>query len=256
MIRLGICTDEHHAAALKEMGYDYFELSMNRMAAFTEAEFDALRADCAQTGLVCEVMNCMLPSSLAVTGEHVDEAALRAYLDHAFGRASLLGVQVVVFGSGASRRVPDGFPFDEAWRQIAAFLRLADAYAEKYGLTIAIEPLNTVECNILNYVSEATALCALLETAHVRALGDYYHMAAGKESVAALTHAGQSLAHVHIACPGARTYPLPGDGADYASLFDALRRAGYEGRVSIEGAAKDFAADAKAAFALLDALRR
>jgi sugar phosphate isomerase/epimerase len=50
-----------------------------------------------------------------------------------------------------------------------------------------------------------------------------------------MRQAGGALLHCHIASPGARRYPLPGDGADYSAFFGALRSIGYAGRVSVEG---------------------
>ena len=55
---------------------------------------------------------------------------------------------------------------------------------------------------------------------------------------------------------GGRDYPYEGDGYDYVALFEALKAAGYEGRVSIEAGCKDFAVDSKKAFAVLDAARK
>ena len=94
------------------------------------------------------------------------------YLERALSRAHALGIELAVFGSGGARGVPEGFSYAEAWRQIASFLRRAADYGRKYGIAIAIEPLRREECNILNYVSEAVLLSALLDLPEIGALGD------------------------------------------------------------------------------------
>ena len=54
-----------------------------------------------------------------------------------------------------------------------------------------------------------------------------------------------------------RAYPRKGDGSEpeYEAFFRALHAGGYAGRVSIEGNCGDFAADARAAYALLNTYR-
>ena len=169
-------------------------------------------------------------------------------------------MKVVVFGSGAARGVPEGWPQDEAWRQIARYLTIAEEYCAKYDVTIAIEPLRRAECNIMNLVTEGTLMSALLNLPHIGTLGDTHHMLCGHEPFSALTQAGRLLKHVHISHSmgdeGGRDYPAPNDDNDYDVIFEALKAGGYEGRVSIEAGCKDMTVDGAKAFEVLDALRK
>ncbi|MCR4578339.1 MAG: sugar phosphate isomerase/epimerase, partial [Clostridiales bacterium] len=177
------------------------------------------------------------------------------YLDTAFERAERLGVKTVVFGSGRSRMVPEGFDTAQAWRQIDNFLRACEKHAAQHDITVVIEPLRSVECNIMNYVSEATLMAALINLPHIAGLGDTYHMEMGGESFNSLRMAGSLLKHVHVANAIGRKFPRPGDGEKYADLFEALKDIGYEGRVSVEGGCDDFDADVGPAFEALNAVR-
>ena len=124
-----------------------------------------------------------------------------------------------------------------------------------FGTTAGISAVSTGS-NIINLVSEAVALSAILQLPNVKALGDTYHMAMCSEPLGALTMAGPLLAHVHTANALGRVLPKAGDGEDYPAIFRALKAAGYEGRVSCEASFQDFEADALAAFQVLDACRR
>ncbi len=254
-MKLGVCTSLDNAGVLARLGYDYIETGLSAVAAMPEEEFCHAAESLTGSGLRCEAMNGMLPGDLSVVGGAADLARAESYLSTAFARAEQLGAQVIVFGSGGSRRVPKGFSWARAWRQLRDYLTLADRLAGEHGLRIAIEPLRREECNILNRVGEAVELAALLDLPHVGVLGDTYHMHCEGEPLTALADAGDLLWHVHIACPEGRTYPKHGDPADrrgeYAEMFAVLKTAGYQGRVSIEAGCEHFEEDAKAGFALL-----
>ena len=251
MIRLGVCTAAGNAPTLARLGFDYIELGLSAVAALEESQFAEMAEWMDSSPIRAEAFNGMLPASLRVTGPDVNASAQHEYLEKAFSRARRLGGRVVVFGSSAARSVPQGFPIDTAWRQVANFLRLVERHAGNYDLTVAIEPLRRAESNILNYVSEAVLLASLYQLPHIRALGDTFHMAMGSEPLGALTMAGPMLAHVHVANAIGRKYPAPGDGEDYEALFRALIAGGYVGRVSVEGACADFETDAEAAYRAL-----
>lgn len=258
MIRLGICTDLKNAGILAGAGFDYIETAMNAVAAMSAGEFAHARDELSRAGIPCEAMNCMLPGSIRLTGPKADIAGIEAYLSAAFSRAGELGVKVAVFGSGESRRVPEGFSPAEAQSQLRDFLILADRLAGENGLNIAIEPLRHAESNVLNRVSEAKELAAKLNLPHVGVLGDTYHMDSEGEPLEALARAGGLLWHIHMARPQSRLYPLPGDGAEgeYHRLFQLLKKMNYSGRVSIEGRTASLSEDARRSFALLDGLRQ
>lgn len=256
-MKLGICTGLENAGLLAELGYDYMETGLAAVAAMSREEFGRARAALAGSGLSCEAMNGMLPGEVPVVGEQADPQRVEAYLTAAFARAGELGARVIVFGSGGSRRVPEGFPPAGAWRQIRDYLRLADGLAGAHGLQIAIEPLRREECNILNRVSEAVELAAVLDLPHVGVLGDTYHMWSEGEPLSVLKDAGELLRHVHIACPEGRRFPRENDPADargeYAALFRTLEEAGYEGRISIEAGTRALSEDGAASLGLLRA---
>jgi len=256
-MKLGVCTKFENVPAAAIAGFDYIECNLSKLASLTDGEFAELLESSKSFEIPVLRSNGFIPSSIPVTGPLADRKAICGYLDKAMSRASKLGIEVAVFGSGAARSVPEGWPFAKAWQQIEEFLSDAVVYCEKYGVTLAIEPLRREECNIINYVSEATILASLAYSPYITVLGDSFHMLSGREPYSALTNAGDILGHVHISHPlpglSKRDFPSTGDGndEDYKAFFDALKAAGYDGCVSIEAGSKDFEKEAPDAVSCL-----
>lgn len=255
MIRLGVCTDVKNINEAAEIGFDYLEFSLAKLASLTEEEYREVCDIVDNAPIKVEACNGMLPGDIKVVGEQVNAQIIHDYLDKAFARARRLGAKVVVFGSGASRRVPDGFDTSVAWRQIGNYLRMVQRHAMENDITVVIEPLRAVECNIMNYVSEATLMASLIQMPNIAVLADTFHMAMGSEPLSALTMAGSLLKHMHIANAIGRKYPKTGDGERYVEIFETLKEMGYEGRISVEAGCEDFSREARQAFEVLNAQR-
>lgn len=238
------------AAAVAAAGYDYVELPLAPVAALEEREFAALLDCLERAGIPCEACCNLFPPALRVTGGGVDSGRVRRYLDRAMDRARRLGAKVVVFGSPASRNVPEGFPREMAILQYIKTLQLLDGYAGD-GLEIGIEHVCRLEGNLIYTVREARAVREVCGCRHVGVLADTYHMAVEGESPQELAAAGKEVIHVHTANPKGRVYPAPGDQVDYEGVIRALKTGGYGGRISVEAYAKDVGRDAALALAVL-----
>lgn len=236
-----------------EIGYDYLELSLAHLAALPAHEFAALRQRVAGAGLPVEACNNFFPRSVRLTGAEVNWEQVREYVRFVVARAAELGVRVIVFGSSAAKNVPEGFPMVLAWQQIVRVLRLAADEAGPLGITIAIEPLNRQESNIVNSVAEGLALVRRVNRPAVRVLADYYHMAVEAEDPAILQTAGPDLRHVHFARLEGRVFPAAPEPG-FIAFFNQLAAARYTGRVSVEGFSQDFYRDAVRALAVLKSL--
>lgn len=235
---------------LAEIGYDYIELSLAHLMALPEAEFQALAGRVRRSGIPCEACNNFFPPRVRLTGSQVDWTQVKAYTAAAIERAASLGVRVIVFGSSGAKNVPEGFPKDRAWEQIVDVLRMAGPLAGEHGITIAIEPLNRRESNIVNTVAEGLTLARQASSPHVRLLVDYYHLALEGEDPAIVAAARDQVAHVHFARVEGRSFPTTIE-ASYEPFFANLRSIGYEARVSVEAYSQDFRSDAVQALAVL-----
>lgn len=237
-------------------GFDYVEVGFAGMTQASDDDFAAFRDALDRCGIPCESANSFLPGSLPTTGENVDFAALEAFIDKGMRRASQIGIQVVVFGSGASRNLTDGTSYRRGAAQLIDFLReVAGPIAARYGIRIAIEPLRPAESNIINRVKEGVLLASASGCENVGGLGDLYHMAVAGETGAELRDCAGCIFHTHISnpaldTPDPRRYPADPAEYDYSDFIRAAIDAGCP-RCSIEAGCSDFALDAPKALAVL-----
>ncbi len=235
----GVCGGPEMARVAKECGYDYFEMSVGDLLHPREEVrvFQEALARARSVGLPCPAANVFIPADLKITGPAVDTPALHQYVSTALERAQQAGVEVIVFGSGGARRIPDGFDPCRAWDQLVQFCQWMGPVAQRYGVTIAIEPLNKSETNIITTVGEGADLARQAGHPNIRLLVDGYHWAKDSDTLEGILDSALLLAHAHVATVDGRRPPRPGD--DCAPFFAALKQAGYNGRVSIEGNISD-----------------
>lgn len=235
-MRFGICAPPEQAAELALAGFDYVEWPLRAIADLDDDGYAALRALARGLPVAPEAYNVMLPAALMVVGPDADPRALHAYLGRAFGRAAELGGAVVVFGSGGSRRIPEGWPQERGRAQFVEACGIAGEIAAQHGLLVAVEPLNPRETNLVTTVAEAASVAREVGHPAVRVLSDLYHVGVQGEDFSGTAAAGALLAHVHVATPDGRAIPLPGraDGV-LRDFFRAVRAAGYDERISVEG---------------------
>lgn len=232
-------------------GYDYSEISAGFLARLTDQQVERLAEASIQGKLQLETCNSFIPADLPICDQSRQEDLYR-YVDKILYRASLFGIKIMVFGSGAARMIPREMNREEGITLIHTFLQKCNEYAEKYGITIAIEPLNASECNILNTVAEGAEMVRFLNLPRIRLLADAFHMYCEKEDFSVLTQQADILVHIHVAEPPERVYPGR-DGGEYLKMFAAeLIRSGYDERVSVECGYKDFVQDIASARTFLE----
>jgi sugar phosphate isomerase/epimerase len=231
---------------LEAAGAEYVEWGVSQVEPDSDGTAcDTLREALTTASLGAEVFNSFVPGRLPITGPEVDLGAVLAYANTAMQRCASLGAKVIVLGSGAARRVPEGFDELTARQQFVQFCRELAPTAQAMDLVIALEPLNRNEDNFLNSVTDGCVLVDEIACPSIQLLADLYHMETDGEAPAAVIPAGGRLHHVHVADSG-RVAPGYAQGceADFLGFFAALRRAGYGGndqRCSFEGSFSDIA---------------
>ncbi|MCE5326250.1 MAG: sugar phosphate isomerase/epimerase [Planctomycetaceae bacterium] len=252
-MRFGICCNVDLADAAAKIGFDYFE---GRVAGVCvpdkdEAAFKGVLAQVKAAPLPCEVLNCLMPWDIRITGSEAKVDVLRKYATTVIERAARAGVKIVVFGSGGVRNVPEGFGHNNALEQVVEFARLLAELAGRHGLTIALEPLNSRECNMINSVAEAACVARRVNHPSFRVLADSFHWARDERPALDITDHAALLVHTHVATCANRLAPGVEPCEKMKEFFAALKKIGYNGRVSIEGKMNNPEADLPVALAAM-----
>jgi D-psicose/D-tagatose/L-ribulose 3-epimerase len=250
-VAVGYCTGLKNLEAAKAAGFDYVELSTTEVANLSDADFEAAAARIKSLGIATPAANLFMPAAIKVTGPETNPEQQMAHVKKAFARLARLGTQVVVFGSGGARRVPDGFSKDDAFKQLVDFGRRAAAEGRTHGLTITIEPLRRQETNIINTAAEGLALVEAIDHPNFQLMIDFYHLASEQEDPAIVLRAKDRIRHLHVANPQGRVFPAKWEEFDYGPFFANLKTIGYDKRISVEGNTTDLAAQGPPAIALL-----
>lgn len=250
---LGACGSLADAATLARAGADFLEVSVQDFLALgeeNEGRFETNRVAVRESLPPVKNANLFLPGSLPCVGPAMDEQALLAYAQRAFERAGRAGIEGIVFGSGAARTIPDGFPVERVRGQFVRLLVKFAVLAERVGVTLFVEPLNTGECNFINTLAEAAELVTACGHPNVMLVADTYHLGFADEGPEVIRQHGDLLRHFHVADYPSRRFP-GADGQSYRPWFEALRAVGYSGKISVECRWGNIADEAILAFANL-----
>ncbi|MEX0330416.1 MAG: sugar phosphate isomerase/epimerase family protein [Puniceicoccaceae bacterium] len=171
---------------------------------------------------------------LKCVGPEANHDAVMAYAEIAFKRAKRAGVKGITFGSSGSRRIPKGFPLEEAKRQFIALLKRMGPVAEQHGVVVMVEQLRQQECNFINTISEVVEVVRAADHPAIRANADLFHMVIEGDTPEDLREAVDLVAIVEIAEAEGRRVPGT-SGQDFRPYFKVLREAGFSGPINIEG---------------------
>lgn len=251
-MRFGICTSPDNAAQLAPGTLDYIELGLSAIQKMSDGEVYALKARLSELGTPAEATNGFFPAEVRLCGARYNPETVAEYTKRALANAAELGIFTCVLGSGAARNVEEGDDRAACIAQFEEALAVVGDVAKLTGTTVVLEPLRVKEANYMNTVSEGAQICRHVNHPNILLLADYFHVMDAGEDLNVLVENRDLLRHIHIATPGLRTFPTEEDGHDYAPFAAALKTAGYDLRMSIEGGSPgDFAQIAPRAIAYL-----
>lgn len=243
-MRYGFCTgfaagmtgDIDHGLVrdIAAAGYDYVEFPMMQIAALSDPAFNELVRRLADNGLGADCTCNMFPPHLRLTGPQRDWAAIERYLDGVLPRLVRLGTRKIVLGSSGARDLPAGTDQAEGYDQMQELLEETVLPAtERYGILIAVEPINHGEANFICTLPEGMEVVRRASHPRIRLLADTIHMLWEGEDPAELLRFRPWLEHFHIS-EAARVLPVDGYTPELSALLDGLRKAGPTDTVSFE----------------------
>ena len=239
-MKLGFCmllwathvTDEHWPIIddLKAAGYDGIEVPMFEGPV---SHYEQLGRRFADSGLATTGVGVMAGGS-AISPDKVQRERALDHLKWLIDCTAAINGNVVSgpFHQPLGEFSGKGPTADEvAW--CAEVHKAAAQYAAKSGITLAVEPLNRFECYFLNTAGQAVTLANAVDEPNYGYLFDTFHTNIEENSVVdVVTSTIKHITHVHITennrgTPGAGHIP-------FQPIFDALRRSGYDGWMTVE----------------------
>ncbi|MBP8256076.1 MAG: sugar phosphate isomerase/epimerase [Opitutaceae bacterium] len=234
-MKLGLCTTPDVISKFSIPPCDFIEGHVqNLLLPEQPAEAFAPHAKATRGCVVpTPAANCLFPPDLRVTGPSVDRVRMARYAESAFSRAASIGLTTIVFGSGAARKVPDGWPLTRGFEQYVEALNLLAPIAQANGITLVVEALQRGECNIVNTLDDGAEAVRRCNHSNVRLLVDVFHMLRNGETPDAITRHAAMVTHAHIAENRERAEPGRYD-EDFRPFLRALRTATACGLLTIE----------------------
>ena len=231
------------APRARDIGLDYVELRVGEALSPLTVDAGTFRARLAEVerlGLPVEAANVFITPPVMVVGPDADLERFRGYATTAVERLRAIGASIVVWGSGPTRMIPEGFPRERAWEQLRERVALAAELCEPAGMRIALEALPRTAVNFIHRIGECWQIAEEIAAsgrpggAAVGIVADNLHMMKEEEDyLVALRRCRERIFHVHVADSNGRA-PSFGGGYDLGPFAATLRALGYDGRVTIE----------------------
>jgi sugar phosphate isomerase/epimerase len=246
-MRYAICNETfegwEHARVCRfvsELGYTGLELApftlAPRITDVSPPQRSLLRQQAEECGLTILGLHWLLAKTEGLHLTAPDEAVRRRTADYLVELARCcrdLGGELMVFGSPAQRRIPDGATRAQAAEYAYDTFRRALPGIADCGVKLCLEPLAPPEADFLNTCAEAVALLDRLNHPSFVLHLDVKAMASEETPIPELIRRyTPRTGHFHANDPNKRG---PGFGAvDFVPIFQALRESGYPGWVSVE----------------------
>ncbi|MBR4235712.1 MAG: TIM barrel protein [Clostridia bacterium] len=211
---------------IKDAGYEAYEFW-----SWWDQELDAVDAARKQAGLKTAAMCTRFAALNDPSKRDMYIEGLIASID----TAKRLDCPVLI--SQVGHEIPK-MTRQEQHKSIVEGLRACAPILKKAGITLAIEPLNTLVNHKGYYLyrsDEGFDILHEVSSPNVRLLFDVYHQQIMEGNIVQnLTRNVRDIAHVHIAGNPGRHEPYENSELDYSTVLKALKAAGYEGYVGLE----------------------
>jgi len=230
----------------KKMGFDSFEVPVESIDNFTHAKLkDAFK----RTGLKPCICGAFGPSRDLTNDDPKYRKESLDYIADLLKLAKLLDAKVIagpMYSAVGKRRQVSPAQKKKEWDLAVKGLKQAGKMAADYGVTLAIEPINRFEIDLINTCAQAKQMIKDVAHPNVKIHLDTFHMNIEEKSFYdAIVLAGKDLAHIH-ACENDRG--APGSGViDWADVAKGLKKVGYKGECVIESFTPECKAIAAAA---------
>ncbi|WP_202911829.1 hydroxypyruvate isomerase family protein [Natrialba swarupiae] len=194
-----------------------------------EKDLDALESAAADAGV--PIIGCLAGGTLTDPDE-IDGAV--ETIRESIETAAALGVSTLIATTGPEQ---DDLGRDVQREAVVDALSRVAPEAERAGVTIALEPLNTAVDHPGHYLSRSAEGFAIVDdvgSPNVKLLYEFYHQQITEGNVIqTITEHVDRIGHFHVADVPGRHEPGTGE-LDYETIFEAIDDTGYDGYVGCE----------------------
>lgn len=247
--QLGVATSINHDSILNKAGYKFMVEAVPQIlspVSVSDSAFQFKLNQLKKLSLPVYALNIFIPGDLKFVGPNVNEQAILNYTQKVFERCKQAGINLIVWGSGGARRIPEGYSNEKARQEFIQMAKKIAAQAEQYEIILALENLNQQETNFINTVTEALQIVKDVNHANFKLCADIYHMLRENEPASVLLTTKDYLIHCDIAEKENRTPPGKA-GDDFTTYLLALKQIGYSGKIVLECRWNNLAAEAQPA---------
>jgi D-psicose/D-tagatose/L-ribulose 3-epimerase len=230
----------------KKWGFRSVEIPVEDPAHIDPAH---IKAELAKAGLVCGSICAAMGGGRDLRGTPEEQESTKAYIkgliDHA---AELDGALVCgpMYSAVGRADAVEPKEYAKQWKMVVKNLKELAKYAEKKGITLALEPLNRFETDFMNTVEQAMKMIKDVGSPNLKIHLDTFHMNIEEKDLArSIRKAGTLLAHLH-ACGSDRGTP-GADHTNWPAIVKALKSIKYNGDIVIESFTQDVKVIARAA---------
>jgi sugar phosphate isomerase/epimerase len=217
-----------------QAGFAAFDLSPCIPRRLTRAAVSSLRTSLRKNNLAFSGFVGIYPPNMTLASPHITSRRRSIlYTKELIELAHSLGGRSLVWGSGRSRSIPSEVPHRKGYAWLVELLKASAPLADEMNIKIAIEPLYRLESTIIHTAREALSLARSIDHSSVGIVYDTFHASIEEDSfIEPILLAGRRLAAVHVSDCNRK---IPGKGhIDFPPIFDALKKVGYDGYVTLE----------------------
>ena len=224
-------------AFLKQTGFDFIECPIGSASADPAADLAryqhigrqaaSLRLS-VQTCTICGPQHSLISPDEAIRGAGITHLKHAIDCTAAAGGTILMGPLYAGFKTFTGKRATE-----QEWEWSVLGMQEVSQYAEKQGITLAIESLNRFEIYLLTCADDVLRYVQAVNHPNCRAAFDTFHANMEEKNVSdAIRTLAPVLVHVQISENDRST---PGAGhINFREVFDTLREVNYTGPIAIE----------------------
>jgi len=246
---VGVVANLSQQNILNKAGYTFLVEGVPQLVSprsVSDSAFQYKRSQLGKLTIPVYALNIFIPGDLKLVGPDVDEQEILKYTQKVFERSREAGINLIIWGSGSARKIPDGYAKELAQKQFIDLARKVARQANQFGVILALENLNSTETNFITTVAEALKIVKAVNQPNFWLCADIYHMLKEKEPAAVLLNTRGYLVHCDIAEQEDRTPPGT-RGDDFREYFQALKQINYSGKLVVECRWNNMTAQAAAA---------